>query len=188
MKKNITVINLLGVFILLFILLGAYVFQFIHNELPCPLCLMQRMAVIGAAFGLALNLRYGVDSKHYGISILSALLGVGISIRHMLLHICCADGRHGSTFFGLHLYTWALLVFLICILVIALLLMNMQQFKDHKRSSLYMSPLLKGLCKNALWLLLLLALTNFFTTLLICGVGFCTDHPVSYQLLKGKWL
>ncbi|WP_430537312.1 disulfide bond formation protein B [Bacteroidetes bacterium endosymbiont of Geopemphigus sp.] len=57
--------NLLGIFILCFIHLGAYAVQFIYNELHCPLCLMQRMDIIGVTFGLALNVRYIVNSAHY---------------------------------------------------------------------------------------------------------------------------
>lgn len=187
MKKSAIIINLLGIFIFCFILLGAYAVQFIYKELPCPLCLMQRMAMIGVGFGLALNLRYGIKSAHYGISILSALLGACISIRHILLHICTIGSGYGTPVLGLHLYTWALLIFLISILVIALLLLDVEELKGHEIITFDLNTGLEKLCKNAIWILLFIALANFFTTLLICGIGPCPDDPVSYQLLEGKW-
>jgi disulfide bond formation protein DsbB len=47
----------------------------------------------------------------YGISVIAAVVGASISIRQILLHIVPSDPGYGDPVFGLHLYTWALLVF-----------------------------------------------------------------------------
>ena len=41
------------------VLTAALVMQFVFGELPCPLCLLQRVALVGVAYGLLLNLRFG---------------------------------------------------------------------------------------------------------------------------------
>ena len=104
--------------------MGAFYFQFGLNEDPCPLCLLQRMAMIGVIFGLALNIFFGFDAKHFGVVIISALVGVLFSGRQVLLHISKKDGDvgYGTPFFGMHLYTWGVLIFIASILGSAIFL------------------------------------------------------------------
>lgn len=85
------------------VLLGAYYIQFVEGEFPCPLCLLQRLAMLGVAFGAMLNLRYGIHTRHYGVSLLSAVFGASISIRQILLHIDPSDSGYGSPVLGMHL-------------------------------------------------------------------------------------
>jgi disulfide bond formation protein DsbB len=40
-------LNVLFVLAVCAILLGAFAVQFLFGELPCPLCLLQRLALIG---------------------------------------------------------------------------------------------------------------------------------------------
>ena len=47
----------------------------------------------------------------YGMSVIAAVVGAAISIRQILLHIVPPDPGYGEPVLGLHLYTWALLVF-----------------------------------------------------------------------------
>jgi len=101
------------------VLLGALGVQFIQGEFPCPLCLLQRMAMMLCALGPAyviLRLRQGdVTPTDYatgfGLSALAGLGGAFISARQVLLHIVPPDPGFGEPMFGLHLYTWALVVF-----------------------------------------------------------------------------
>ena len=97
------------------VLLGAYYIQFVEGEFPCPLCLFQRLAMLGVAFGAMLNLRYGIHTRHYGVSLLSAIFGASVSIRQILLHIDPSDSGYGSPVLGMHLYTWAFIVFAVVI-------------------------------------------------------------------------
>lgn len=181
MKSNvIREVNAAGAFGLGAVVAGAYIFQFVMHELPCPLCLLQRAGMLGAAFGLLLNVRFGLRPSHYAIAMLGALFGAAVSTRQILLHIVPVPGQpsgFGSTVLGLHVYTWALLIFLATVLIIILLLLHNRQF--HNRKAL---PL-NGFHHFVFWLLLLLAAANVITTLLECGVMPCPDNPVEY-----KWL
>lgn len=101
------------------VLVGAFVVQFGQGEFPCPLCVLQRMAMMLCALGLAyviMKARAGeVKTTNfatgYGMSVIAAVAGAFISIRQILLHIVPPDPGYGDPVLGLHLYTWALLVF-----------------------------------------------------------------------------
>jgi len=189
-RQSVAYINLFGVFGLCFVLFGAFFIQFVMKEFPCPLCLLQRMCMLGVAFGLLLNLRNGFRPSHYGLSILSAVLGAGIATRQILLHICPKPGDHGygSPVLGLHLYTWAPLFFIASVVAIALLLMASKQFSGAPDQIAPLVPaFITRLAILAFWLLFLLALSNTVIAFMECGFGPCADDPDHYQLLKGEW-
>jgi len=170
-------LNSLGVLILGAVLLGAYTFEFTFQELPCPLCLLQRWAFIGVACGALLNLRIRIRTSHYGISLLSALLGAAISTRQILLHITDPVG-FGTPLWGLHLYTWAFVAFVTSLFLIGVMLLGEGQFKDQghavpRRSPWYWLPF---------GLIALLALGNAISTFLECGWMQCPDNPTRYLL------
>lgn len=112
----------LDVMIIGFILLFAFYIQIFWREDPCPLCLLQRLGLIGIASGLVMNLRFGISSKHYAISLFSALFGIAVSIRQILLHIVPGTPMLGTPIFGLHLYTWSFVGYVGMLLYIGLLL------------------------------------------------------------------
>ena len=68
-------LNSIALIVVCGVLVGAYAFQFTLNELPCPLCLLQRVAFVAVGFGLALNLIYGAKPHHYGIMLIAAVYG-----------------------------------------------------------------------------------------------------------------
>ena len=69
--------NALGAAAIATILLVAFGLQFGLNEPPCPLCNLQRVAFVLCSFGFVLNLRFGVQPVHYGLTLFGALFGVG---------------------------------------------------------------------------------------------------------------
>jgi disulfide bond formation protein DsbB len=163
------------------VLLGAYYIQFVEGEFPCPLCLLQRLAMLGVAFGAMLNLRYGIHTRHYGVSLLSAIFGASVSIRQILLHIDPSDSGYGSPVSGMHLYTWALIVFVVAIFLIAVMMFFEGQFEknaDNKSTSS-----LSRFIKAVFFLVVLIAAVNVVTTFLECGLGQCPDNPTSYKEL-----
>jgi disulfide bond formation protein DsbB len=101
------------------VLAGAFVVQSGQGEFPCPLCVLQRMAMMLCALGPAyviMKARAGevkaTDfATGYGMRVIAAVAGAFISIRQILLHIVPPDPGYGDPMLGLHLYTWALLVF-----------------------------------------------------------------------------
>ncbi len=48
------------------ITLAVYWYEFSKQSLPCTLCLLQRIAMIGVAFGAALNLKLGPKLRQLG--------------------------------------------------------------------------------------------------------------------------
>ena len=176
--RSINAIALLGI---CGILLGAYYMQIVKGELPCPLCLLQRLALLGVALGSMMNLRYGIHPTHYGISLLSAVLGAVISARQILLHINSTGGGYGSTVYGMHLYTWALIIFIVAIVLIGLMLFSDSQYEDF---DYFKSTKDVGwIATIVFFLVLLIAAGNVGTTYLECGFQQCPDNPESYRIL-----
>ena len=118
-------LNFLGMTAMLAILLGAYAYQFSYRELPCTLCLLQRLAMAAVAYGAAMNLVLGPSARHYGVCLVSALFGLVISLRQSLLHINpyfdkqtgqptldpTANPPFGESVLGFNLYNWGVVIF-----------------------------------------------------------------------------
>lgn len=163
-------------------LLGAYGVQFGLGELPCPLCLLQRAGMLGVAVGGLLNVKFGIRASHYGIALLSAMLGGAVSVRQILLHIVPGTGSYGTAFFGLHLYAWALVTFIAVGAVIAVMLLLDRQFVAEPAPPHGYPP--DGLSRAAFGLAFVVAVANVLTTLLMCGLGGCPDNPTGYLWLR----
>ena len=163
-------------------LLGAYGVQFILREFPCPLCLLQRAGMLGVAVGGLLNVKFGARPSHYGIALVSAMLGGAVSARQILLHIVPGTGSYGTAFFGLHLYTWAFITFVAVGVVIAVMLLFDRQF-DGGTAPPSGYPL-HGLAAAAFALAFVIAVANAATTFLMCGVAECPDNPTAYLMLR----
>lgn len=171
-------LNALGLLLVGIVLAAAFFDQFWFGDLPCPLCTLQRAAFIAAGFGLALNVIFGPQPSHYAVTILGAVAGAAMAIRQTLLHIVPNSGSYGNTVFGLHLYSWAFIVFALMIVGCALLLLNDRQFARVAP----ISTRLKPLALTAVILFVVLAIANVIATLALCGVGFCPDAPTGYWM------
>ena len=85
--------NQLALLAVVGVLAYAFVDQLYFGELPCPLCLMQRIGFVIIGFALVLNIRCGAHSAHYGWGILGGLVGMMVSLRQVFLHILPEDKR-----------------------------------------------------------------------------------------------
>ena len=173
--------NLIALYGISLLLLVAFYYQLFQGELPCPLCLLQRVAFIMVGIGFLLNVRRGASPLHYGLVILSALAGAFASGRQVLLHIVPGSGSYGSALFGLHFYSWAFVAFVLILLAVGVILL-VEARANGERSR----PLNSPLNNAAGLLLLLLVLVNAASTLLECGFGPCIDNPIVYQWLPSK--
>jgi disulfide bond formation protein DsbB len=63
----------------------AFFDQLYFGELPCPLCLMQRVGFVIIGFALVLNIRCGAHSAHYGWGIIGGLVGMMVSLLGMMV-------------------------------------------------------------------------------------------------------
>ncbi len=174
-------LNALGLLAVSLVLIAAFLDQFLLGELPCPLCLLQRVGFMGAALGLALNVRFGPRPSHYAVTMLAACFGGMVSIRQILGHIVPGTGTYGSAILGLHYYTWALIVFGAIVLGCTVLLFFERQFAAPDAAHSRVTTL--GFAIVAL--AAVLALANGVSTVLECGAGLCPDNPVVYELLQG---
>ncbi len=166
-------LSALGLAGVIAVLVTAYADQFATHDLPCPLCLLQRVALAGVAYGLLLNLRFGPHPQAYGIMLLAALFGMGVAGRQVLLHIVPGSGAYGAPLLGLHLYTWSFILFGLVILGTAVLLLI-------PRPEAPVRPLPQGLKQALAWTVIGLTALNAITTFLQCGPIECPDDPVSY--------
>jgi disulfide bond formation protein DsbB len=149
----------------------AFVDQLNFGELPCPLCLMQRMGFVIIGFALVLNIRCGAHASHYGVGVIGGLVGMMVSLRQVLLHVLPGDKGFGTTFLELHFYTWAFVGYLGLIAGLAILLMLPNR---DVRSRTWLA--------NALVMVfMVLVFANLASTLLECGIGPCADDPIQYD-------
>ena len=148
-------LNALALYGLALLLAAAFAAQLLLHELPCPLCLLQRILFALLAIGPILNIRFGPRPSHYALSLLTAVLGY-------------------------HYYTWALIGFIAAIVLLAAMLLFDRQF-DH-RAAPGTSP--GKFAQGAVWLVVRLTALNVLSTLLECGFAACADNPTVYELLK----
>jgi disulfide bond formation protein DsbB len=94
------------------ILTTAMVLQYAAGEIPCPLCLLQRVAMFGICFGIIHHIRYGYDQRNIGIGIVWALFLLMVSVRQVLLNIVARPGHAypGGAVLGLHMPVWSVLI------------------------------------------------------------------------------
>ncbi|WPO39981.1 disulfide bond formation protein B [Tardiphaga sp. 42S5] len=173
-------LNVLALYALAALLAAAFAAQFILGELPCPLCLLQRIMFALLAIGPILNIRFGPRPSHYALSLLAAVVGATVSTRQVLLHIMPGDPGFGTALFGYHYYTWALIGFIAAIILLSLVLLFDRQFE--KDPAAYSAP--SVIAHVAVWLVIGLTAANVASTLLECGFKACADDPVVYELLK----
>jgi disulfide bond formation protein DsbB len=172
-------LNALSLYGVAAVLAAAFAAQFTLNELPCPLCLLQRVMFTALAIGPILNIRFGPRPSHYALSLLAALIGAIVSTRQVLLHIMPGDAGYGTAMLGYHYYTWALLGFVAAIALLAAILLFDKQF-----DSALTEPPVSAFARTAVWLVIGLTALNVISTLLECGFGACADNPVVYEWLK----
>ena len=182
MNRSLAVtLNALGLYGIALVLAAAFAAQLWLNELPCPLCLLQRIQFAVLAIGPILNVRYGPRPSHYAVSLFAAIVGATVAIRQVLLHIMPGDPGYGSALLGYHYYTWAFIGFAVAITLIAAMLLFDRQFREDGAAQ----PVAVGaFARTAVWLVIALTALNVVATLLECGFGACPDNPVEYELLK----
>jgi disulfide bond formation protein DsbB len=182
MKTVDTVINKLDIFCniielsgIVAILLLAFVFQIIYHELPCPLCLYQRLGFFGIAIGFLLNLRFGFRPSHYAVVILSALYTSFVALRQIALHVVPGTGAYGNPIFGFHLYTWSFIIAMLVLTSTTCMLSVDRQYTKRKTKL--------GLVGNSLFAITALLLSlNIVSIYFECGFTMCPENPVKYNL------
>ncbi len=163
------------------ILTMAMVLQYDDGEIPCPLCLLQRVAMFGVCLGIVLHFRHGYSARHTEISLLFALLLLIVAGRQTLLDIYPRPGHSftGSAVLGLHMPVWSVIIATAILLAFAIKLAVLGDERLHDVAS----PLLTKLGGMLSFYVVALCLINFGSVLLQCGFGAC--HTFGYWLLGG---
>lgn len=174
-------LNAIGMLAVCAVLAMAFYGQFTQDELPCPLCLLQRVATVAVLCGLMLNVVKGPKPDHYSIMIISASYGAAVSLRQISLHIVPGTGSYGVPFMGMHYYTWAFLVFALIILGTAIIAAYSTQY--HKQKFIPFGEQ-SGIAKVAIVVSVVFVAMNAIVTFAECGPLQCPDNPTSYWLFN----
>ena len=174
--KALNAIDALG---LAFLLLVAFVLQIRYHELPCPLCLLQRLGVLAIAFGFLLNVEFKIRPAHYTLSLLSAILTAAICVRQIFLHVIPGDPGYGLPLLGLHLYTW---LFLLCVGVIIYISIIFSIFPQYVYNEPSKTKGMQLLAHVSFALVFVLSILNGISTYLECGINACPENPVKYEI------
>ncbi|MBR0737603.1 disulfide bond formation protein B [Bradyrhizobium liaoningense] len=174
------ILNMLGLLGVSSVLAVAFYYQLALGELPCPLCLLQRAGFIAIGMGFLFNLRLGERRSHDAMILIASLVTGFVSLRQVSLHLAPGDPGYGSTLFGLHFYTWALIAAagVVCYVALVLVLKDVAGDRDGDAPT-------GGQASNAAFAIFtLLVAANLLSTVLECGAGQCEDNPVRYLLLR----
>ncbi|WP_422035062.1 disulfide bond formation protein B [Reyranella sp.] len=170
---------LLLTMILAAILTAALVMQFAFGEIPCPLCLLQRVAMFGCCFGLLHQLRARDSERGGGIALLFALLLLVIATRQTLLDLFPRPGHAyiGSAVLGVHMEVWSVLIGVAVLLALALrlTLLGGPHLMRAERP-----PLVRATRLAEFYVVLICAI-NVAAVVLQCGLDEC--HTAGYRLI-----
>jgi hypothetical protein len=140
------ILNVLAICLLSFSMSMGFFIEFYQGQVPCTLCFLQRLCMMGTAFSLYLNLAWGACKRFYGFALVWALLGLSVSLRHIALNVCKPVPSDAFFFGPYRLYTWSFLVFFFSILGIAALLCintkEVESIPSKKKGILYFSTAL----------------------------------------------
>jgi disulfide bond formation protein DsbB len=179
-KSQAVILNAVALYGVALVLAIAFAAQLLLGELPCPLCLLQRIQFAMLAVGPILNIRFGPRPSHYALSLLAAVLGAVVAGRQIFLHILPGDPGFGTALLGYHYYTWAFIGFAAAIVLIALVLLFDRQFEREAEEG----PDVNLFARAAVWLVIGLTALNVVSTVMECGFRACPDNPTVYELLK----
>lgn len=178
-SKIITLLNIVEIIGIAFVLVMAFVLQFALNELPCPLCLLQRVGFLGVSVSLLLNLRFGIRTSHYSLALLFALFTALVALRQIFLHIVPGTGTYGVSIFHYHLYTWSFIVSIVIVVYSSIILGCAVADKTHTPAPARWHKLL---ARITFAVVIFLLVANAINVAVECGFAQCPDNPVEYRL------
>jgi disulfide bond formation protein DsbB len=163
------------------ILTAAMVMQYALGEIPCPLCLLQRVAMFGCCFGLIVQLRTGTSERGTGIALIFAVLLLVISVRQTLLDLFPRPGHEyiGSAVLGIHLPVWSVIIAVALLLGFAIRLALFGGMRNAADTA--HDPFRSIVRLLALYVTGICAI-NFLSVVAQCGLDQC--HTFGYRLFQ----
>jgi disulfide bond formation protein DsbB len=177
-----TLFYLSMLYVIAAILTAAMAYQYLNAEIPCPLCLLQRVALFGVCFGVVENFRNGYSDRNAGWSLLFSLLLLIVSVRQTLLNIYPRPGHAyvGSAIFGIHMPVWCVLIATALLIAFGLKLTILGG--DGAHAGKKPKGALRQLALLGSVYVVALCLINLVSVILQCGVDAC--HTTEYRLLR----
>jgi disulfide bond formation protein DsbB/nitrate reductase NapE component len=175
---------LLVMFVIAGILTAAMTLQYVNGELPCPLCLLERVAMLGVCFGIMLNFRRGFSYQNTGFSLLFAIALLVISVRQSLLDIYPRPGHEyiGSAIFGIHMPVWSIIIALALLIAYAIKLAILGGDEYLREADVSEFPAIRRIAEILSIYVIAICLINLVSVVLQCGFGEC--HTFGYKLLQ----
>jgi len=175
---------LLVMFVIAGILTAAMTLQYVKGELPCPLCLLERVAMLGVCFGIMLNFRRGFSYQNTGFSLLFAIVLLVISVRQSLLDIYPRPGHEyiGSAIFGIHMPVWSIIIALALLIAYAIKLAILGGDEYLREADVSEFPAIRRIADILSIYVIAICLINLVSVVLQCGFGEC--HTFGYKLLQ----
>jgi disulfide bond formation protein DsbB len=167
------------------ILIAAMTIQYVQGELPCPLCLLERLALFGVAYGIIRNLRGEFSYQNTGICLLFTIFLLVVSARQSLLDIYPRPGHEyiGSAVLGIHMPVWSIIISL-CLLTAFAAKLAVLGSDTHLRDNPARTFPTVARATDILGLVVLaLCAINLVSVVIQCGFGQC--HTTGYALLGG---
>jgi disulfide bond formation protein DsbB len=164
------------------ILTVAMILQYYGGEIPCPLCLLQRVAMFGVCFGIILHFRHGYSAQNTGISMLFALFLLIVSARQTLLDIYPRPGHSyiGDAVMGLHMPVWSVVI---AVAILTAFAIKLAVLGGEDLRGTQPSPALGRVARLLGLYLVAIGLINFVSVIVQCGLDAC--HTSGYRLLGG---
>jgi len=162
------------------VLTAAMVMQVVFGEIPCPLCLLQRVAMLGCCFGLIHQLHAEESERGTGIAMVFAVVLLVISVRQTLLDIVPRPGHEyvGSAVLGLHMPVWSVVIAVALLLGFAL---RFALFGAPRDVAPAQGTVVRRCARGLEIYVLLVAGLNLVAVVLQCGLGDCPT--TGYRLL-----
>lgn len=174
----------LVMFVIAGILTSAMTLQYANGELPCPLCLLERFAMLGVCFGIMMNFRHGFSYQNTGFSLLSAIFLLVFSVRQTLLDIYPRPGHEyiGSAILGIHMPVWSIIIALVILTAYAIKLAVIGGDEFLSAASVDEFPMLRRIAQALSGYVVVVCIVNLVSVVVQCGLGEC--HTFSYKLLQ----
>jgi disulfide bond formation protein DsbB len=162
------------------ILTAAMVMQYASGEIPCPLCLLQRVAMFGCCFGLIVQLRSDNSERGTGIALIFAVLLLVISVRQTLLDLFPRPGHEyiGSAVLGIHLPVWSVIIAVALLLGFAIRL----ALSGGARRTVAECDTLRPVAHLLGIYVIAICAINFLSVIAQCGLDQC--HTFGYRLFQ----
>jgi disulfide bond formation protein DsbB len=166
------------------ILTAAMTLQYAKGELPCPLCLLERLALFGVCFGIIRNFRHGFSYQNTGYSLLFSIVLLVIAARQSLLDIYPRPGHEyiGSAIFGIHMPVWSIIIAVSLLLAYAIKLALLGGDEYLREAEIGTFPKIKILADTLSMYVIALCAINLVSVVVQCGFGQC--HTFGYRLLQ----